>query len=104
MTLETVLVDVLTIVGIVAIVFLINFLKKKVQIDEENSTLGLVDVAVSAAEQMFKNGQLSSKQRKDTAINILASLGIDYEEGGPVDNFIEAAVRQLNIDQKISDK
>lgn len=101
MTFESVLVDILTILAIVGIAYFINFLKKKTQLDKDENTLDLVDVAVSAAEQMFINGTLTSSQRKSTAISILSKLGVDYEEGGLVDDFIEAAVRQLNIDQKI---
>ena len=101
MTFESILVDILTILAIVGIAYFINFLKKKTQLDKDESTLDLVDVAVSAAEQMFVNGTLTSGQRKSTAIAILSKLGVDYEEGGLVDDFIEAAVRQLNIDQKI---
>ena len=89
------------ILGAIITYLIVPFLKQKTTKEQRENIYFWVEVAVSAAEQIYKEkGQ--GKLKKEYVIDFLSSKGIKLTIQ-ELDVLIEAAVKELNITQKKAD-
>lgn len=73
--------------------FVIPWLKKKVEADKLEELLKWVDIAVTAAEQLY--GNKPGSERKEYVCDFLREKGYDVTSA-EIENAIEAAVLKLH--------
>lgn len=73
--------------------FVIKYIKSKCTEKEFQEMLKWIDIAVSAAQQMYH--QLDGQSRKEYVVNFLRDKGYDIDDVA-VDGAIEAAVLKLH--------
>lgn len=85
---------ILALVAAIITVFVIPWIKSKTTAQQREDIVAWVNVAVSAAEQIY-NGPGRGKEKKKYVINYLNSKGFKIDEA-TVDILIESAVLKLN--------
>lgn len=80
-------------IGLLIAVFVIPWIKGKIDAQKLEKIMGWVKIAVNAAEQMYTEAKMGEK-KKEYVLNFLASKGytLDPEK---IDAMIEAAVYEL---------
>ena len=73
--------------------FVIPWITSKTSAQERETMLKWVDIAVSAAQQLFHN--MDGTQRLDYALQVLANRGYDVDDDAVI-NAVEAAVLKLH--------
>lgn len=73
--------------------FVIPWLRRKTTAHDREEMLRWVEIAVTAAQQLYHN--LKGSERKEYVLDFLASKGYDISSA-EVDNAIEAAVLKLH--------
>ena len=105
MTGDLILKIILSILAIVSALMsglLIPYLKTKIDANRRSEIMRIVEVAVTAAEQIFipdEKGKGRGAEKKEFVINYLYDKGIKVSDED-LDILIEAAVKELNIWQK----
>ena len=84
---------VITLTVAIITVFVIPWIASKTSAQERETMLKWVDIAVSAAQQLFHN--LDGAQRLDYALQVLAERGYDVDDAAVL-NAVEAAVLRLH--------
>lgn len=84
---------ILTLLGVILTTYLIPLLKTKLTTDQLKKVREIVDIAVAAAEMLFKEGG-SGAAKKEWVIKYLESHGVDVDDA-QINALIESAVYEL---------
>lgn len=84
---------VLTIIGILITKVLVPYIQSKTSIEEQKEINAWVDIAVAAAQQLFK-GENRGEEKKAYVIKWLDDRNIKYD-ADVIDTMIEASVYRL---------
>ena len=85
---------VVTLICVVASMFLIPFLKTKCDVEQIMKIESIVVTCVRAAEQIGKTLELDGQSKKEMVVSWLESKGIVFDED--INAFIEQAVYNMN--------
>lgn len=85
---------VIALIAAIVSAYLIPWIKSKTTNEQREQFVAWVEIAVSAAEQVY-NGPGRGEEKKKYVLDFLRSRGITIDEES-VSNAIEAAVNQLN--------
>lgn len=94
-----ILLSILAILSALVSGLLIPYLKTKINTNSRSEIIRLVEIAVTAAEQIFrpeKDGKGRGEEKKEFVINYLYHKGIKLSMED-LDILIEAAVKELNV-------
>lgn len=86
---------VIPMLSILITTFLVPYIKEKTSKEQRETALILVQAAVMAAEQIFKE-QGKGKEKKEFVLEFLQSRGLKITEV-ELDVLIEAAVKEMKI-------
>ncbi len=82
--------------------FLVPYLNKKLSAEKRDELVQLANIAVHAAEQLYKSGMIRAEERKEYVEKFLYDRGmkLDMDE---VESIIESCVFYLPKDKKVQD-
>lgn len=89
---------VITLIAAVITVFLIPWIKGKVEAEKLSKIMSWVKIAVDAAEQIYNESGMGEK-KKQYVLDFLEDKGFTADLNS-IDAMIEAAVLSLNLDKK----
>lgn len=87
---------ILTLLGVILTTYLIPIFKAKLTVDQLKKVREVVDIAVAAAEMLFREGG-SGAAKKEWVINYLKEHGVDVDDS-QINALIESAVYELKKD------
>jgi len=91
---------VITILGAVLLYVIVPWVKQRMTAEQMAQLMMLVEVAVTAVEQFFKNmPEVTSAEKKDYCYEYLRDLGVDISMD-QLDALIEHMVYEINLVQK----
>lgn len=89
---------VIALIAAVITVFLIPWIKSKVEAEKLSKIMSWVRIAVDAAEQIYKESGMGEK-KKQYVLDFLKDKGFTIDPNS-IDAMIEAAVLSLNLEKK----
>ena len=89
---------VIALIAAIITVFLIPWIKSKVEAEKLSKIMRWVRIAVDAAEQIYKESGMGEK-KKQYVLDFLEGKGFTIDPNS-IDAMIEAAVLSLNLDKK----
>lgn len=91
-----IIMTILTLLGALITTILIPYIRSRTTAEQQAAINSWVGIAVYAAEQIIGSGK--GAEKKQYVLDFLAGKGLTYDATA-VDAMIEAAVKQLNIEQ-----
>ena len=88
---------ILTLLSALITTLLIPYIRSRTTAEQQAMIRNWVFIGVYAAEQLFKDSGMGA-DKKQYVLDFLQSKGITYDAAA-IDAMIEAAVKQLNIEQ-----
>ena len=89
---------VIALIAAIITVFLIPWIKSKVEAEKLSKITSWVRIAVDAAEQIYKESGMG-EQKKQYVLDFLEGKGFTIDPNS-IDAMIEAAVLSLNLEKK----
>jgi len=87
----------IALLGIIITVILIPYIRSRTTASQQAQIQSLINIAVYAAEQLCREPGMG-EQKKSYVLGFLEERGVTYNASA-IDTMIEAAVRQLTIEQ-----
>lgn len=88
---------IITILGAIFLYVLVPWVKQRMSAEQLAQLMLLVNVAVTAVEQLFKGvPEITGPEKKQYALDYLRTLGVDIDTE-ELDALIEAMVYQMNL-------